>query len=219
MTGPRILIMAKSPLPGMVKTRLCPAVDPAQAAELAEAALRDTLSAAASASAVPILALEGPPGDWLLPGIRLLRQRGAGLDERIAHAVADVGAPVLVIGSDTPQLTTALLDSALAELGRAHVDAVLGPAVDGGWWALGLGRPDPAAIVGVPMSTSRTGRAQLLRLRSLGLRVRSLPVLRDVDTISDAWIVAGQVPESEFAAAFRRVRATQIPANAEVVAR
>ncbi len=200
-----ILVMAKEPRPGRCKTRLCPPATPAQAAALAEAALADTLAAVAHAPARRrVLALDGQPGRWLPPGFTVLPQRGAGLDERLAAALADVSppgskGPVLLIGMDTPQVTPRLLGAALTRLAAPGVDAVLGPAVDGGWWALGLRRPDPAATFGVPMSTPATGAAQRRRLEALGLRVADLVELRDVDVIDDALAVAQDAPGTRFA--------------------
>jgi uncharacterized protein len=194
--------MAKSPVPGAVKTRLCPPFDLGQAARVAEAALADTLAAAVRADApAPMLALDGPPGPWLPSDFRVVPQRGGGLDERIAAVLADADEPVLVIGMDTPQVTPQLLESAIDLLESPGLDAVMGPAVDGGWWALGLRRPGPEAVLGVPMSTPFTGAAQQERLRLLGLRCAVLPTLRDVDRIDDALAVAAEVPGSLFAGA------------------
>jgi glycosyltransferase A (GT-A) superfamily protein (DUF2064 family) len=106
---------------------------------------------------------------------------------------------------DTPQVTPAGLAEAIALLAGDGVDAVLGPAEDGGFWAVGLRRPDPSAFLGIPMSTAWTGAAQLARLEALGLRVGALGGLRDVDTLDDALAVAGEVPGSRFARAVRRV--------------
>jgi glycosyltransferase A (GT-A) superfamily protein (DUF2064 family) len=209
MTAPAVVVMAKSPRPGKVKTRLCPDLDPFQAARLAEAALADTLEAVAATAARPIVALDGPIGDWLPAGVAVVPQRGRGLDERIAAALMDTGTPALVIGSDTPQVTSAILDGALDLLLRDGVGATLGLALDGGWWALGLKGTDPArAVLGVPMSTAWTGAAQLDRLRLLRLRVALLQMLRDVDLIADAFAVAAQAPASRFAAALADVTST-----------
>jgi len=202
MTPPRLVVVARAPVPGRCKTRLCPPLTPAEAALVAEAALADTLEAVAgAASCRPLLALDGEPGDWFHPGFDLVAQRGGGLDERLAAAFEDAAGPAVVIGMDTPQVTSALLRRAVAVLSDPEVDAVLGPAVDGGWWALGLRRPDPNALLGVPMSTPWTGRFQQARLRALGLRVRGLPARRDVDRIGDALAVAAEAPASRFAAA------------------
>jgi glycosyltransferase A (GT-A) superfamily protein (DUF2064 family) len=178
-----------------VKTRLCPPFTPAQAASLAAAALRDTLDAVLTAQASRrILALDGAPGSWIPGGFEVIAQRGTGLDERIAHAIAPVASPVLVIGMDTPQLTPRQLSLTWSE----H-DAWFGPADDGGYWALGLRDPDPTLVLGVPMSRDDTGAIQLARLHGAGLRVGLLPALRDVDTAEDAAVVAAATPGSRFA--------------------
>ncbi|HEX6470383.1 MAG TPA: TIGR04282 family arsenosugar biosynthesis glycosyltransferase [Streptosporangiaceae bacterium] len=201
-----LLIIAKEPVPGRVKTRLSPRYTPEQAAELAAAALADTLEAAARTRAARrTLALSGTPGAWLPPGVRVVPQRGDGLDERLAHAFTDAydGRPVVLVGMDTPQVTPALLAMAAGAL-RAH-DAAFGPATDGGFWLLGLREPDPSLIAGVPMSRSDTGRIQLARLADAGLSVALLPALTDVDTPADVERVARLVPdESRFARAVRR---------------
>ncbi len=201
--------MAKAPVPGRVKTRLCPPFSHEAAARLAEAALADTLAAALGAGADRcVLVLDGEPGGWLPSGVEVVPQRGDGLDVRLGNAWSDVGGPGLQIGMDTPQVTPAILGQALDQLDATAVDAVLGDAVDGGWWAVGLRVAHPQAFVGVLMSRPDTGEAQRRRLRSLGLRVGSLPVLRDVDTFADAEAVAALVPRSRFATALADARAT-----------
>ena len=104
---------------------------------------------------------------------------------------------------DTPQVTPALLDLAGAALDEPDTDAVLGPAEDGGWWAIGLRRADPEVFRGVLMSQPDTGARQMARLRELGLRTATLPRLRDVDTIADAHEVADLAPDTRFSAAVR----------------
>lgn len=199
---PALVVIAKSPRPGAVKTRLCPPCTPAQAAALAEAALADTLDAAlATPAAEHVLALDGPTQAGLPPTLRVIPQRGDGLDERLAAAFEDVGGPALVIGMDTPQVTSALLSQALAALSAPGVDAVLGEATDGGYWAIGLQDPAPEALLGVPMSTAFTARAQRARLDGLGLAVADLPRLRDVDRFADVRAVAASHPGGRFATA------------------
>ena len=187
-----ILIMAKAPVPGRVKTRLCPPCTPEEAAEVAEAALADTLETAARCGADRrIVALDGEPGPWLPPGFVVVAQRGRGLDERLGAAWHDAGGAGFQIGMDTPQLTAADLDDALARLDRpGRAPAVLGPAVDGGWWGVGMARPHPDAFAGVPMSTSRTGAAQRARLEALGMDVELLAAGRDIDTVDDLLAVS-----------------------------
>jgi hypothetical protein len=205
VTG-QVVVIAKEPVPGRVKTRLTPPFSPRQAADLARAALADTLAAAAAVPAArPVVALDGTAGPWLPAGVQVLAQPGGGLDERIAAALDDayrgLAVPVVLIGMDTPQVTPALLESALRPLADGTADAVFGPAADGGFWLLGLRRPDPSLILGVPMSTEHTGVTQAARLAWAGLRIHWLPLLRDVDTAADAYAVAREAPRSRFAAA------------------
>ena len=204
----QVLVIAKEPVPGRVKTRLTPPFTPADAAALATAALADTLAAvSATPVAQAVLALDGAPGDWLPPGFRVIPQRGGGLDERLAATFADAHAtlpmPMVLIGMDTPQVTSGLLADAARALASGEADAVFGPAADGGFWLLGLRRPDRSLLAGVPMSRADTGRHQLDRLTSAGLRVAMLPELTDVDTFREAELIAGVIPGSRFAAAFR----------------
>lgn len=201
-----VLVVAKEPVPGSVKTRLCPPCSASQAAELAEAALADTLEAVVKCDAGRrLLALDGRPGPWLPAGFEVFPQQGRGLDERLAAAWEHAAGPGLQIGMDTPQVTAGLLDDCLQPLAAGSASAALGLAEDGGWWALGLRRPDPAVFVGVPMSTPHTGRAQERRLRDLGHDPIRLPRLRDVDRIDDALAVANEAPGTLFAEACRRL--------------
>jgi rSAM/selenodomain-associated transferase 1 len=202
--GVQIVVIAKRPIAGQVKTRLIPRYGADGAAALAEAALFDTLDAVGAGPwARRWVALDGCPDGLLPAGFELLAQRGGGLDGRIAAACEDafraVPRPVLVIGADTPQVTPALLADAAAVLTTPGVDAVLGPAADGGYWLLGLRSPSRYLIEGVPMSQRTTGAAQLARLRDRGLRVRLLATLTDVDTPADVCAVTG-APGGRFAA-------------------
>jgi hypothetical protein len=196
-----LLVIAKQPVPGRVKTRLVPPCTHAQAAALAEAALADTLHTVATVPARRrVLVLDGEPGPWLPPGFDVVPQCGGPLDERLAGAFAAVSGPALLIGMDTPQVTRELL-----AVDWQGADAVFGPAADGGFWALGLRVPDPALLRGVPMSTASTGAIQRARLVAAGLRVADLPRLRDVDTAADAVAVALEAPRSRFAGLVREL--------------
>ena len=217
-----LLVLAKAPVAGRVKTRLCPPFTPAEAAQLAEAALRDTLAAVAQTPAVArTVVLDGQPGAWLPPSFTVLPQRGGGLDERLAAAFDDAwaqtDAPLLLVGMDTPQVTPALLTAAGGRLLSAGTDAVLGLAADGGWWALGLRRPDASLLLGVPMSTDTTGAAQRARLADAGLSVATLPVLIDVDDAEDARTVAAQCPATRFAEVHRALVGTATGAGTDRV--
>jgi uncharacterized protein len=201
----QLLVIAKAPIPGRVKTRLCPPCTPTQAAEIAAAALADTLAAASATPCarrtIVLCGQYSPPAGW-----RTVPQRGEGLADRLANGFADTARPhtaSVLIGMDTPQVTARLLASVAT--GLADADAVLGPALDGGWWTLALRDPSHAeALRAVPMSTSDTGAATLAALRARGLRVRLTGPLRDVDTARDACEVADLCPGGCFAAAVRR---------------
>lgn len=199
-----LAVMAKEPVAGRSKTRLAPPCTPEQAAQLAEAALEDTLEAVAGTRAARrALVLDGGPGDWVPDDVEVVAQATGPLARRVAEAFEGLGGPTLMIGADTPQLTAERLDAALVTLASPDVDAVIGQATDGGYWTIGLARPVAAAFEGVPMSTSDTGRVQRARLRECGLRVVDLGEVRDVDTITDARVVAAAHPGSRFA---RRLR-------------
>ena len=187
-----LLIVAKEPVAGDVKTRLCPPCTPEQAALVAESALRVTLASATSSRADRVvLALDGRPGPWCPHGVVVVPQGDGELDQRLWRAWSQVGTgPVVQIGMDTPQVGSIELDRAMARLLEPGVDAVFGPAQDGGWWAVGLRRPDPTVFLGVRTSCSDTGAVQRQRLRDRGLRVEDLWVERDLDTWDDV-VVTG----------------------------
>lgn len=212
---PHLLVVAKAPVPGRVKTRLGAEVGMEAAAELAAASLVDTLMACAATYGPQrcCLALDGTlasatRGDALselLDGWTVFPQRGEGLGARLVNAHADAGArvggAVVQVGMDTPQITPPLL----AGVGDAlrSSEAVLGPADDGGWWVLGVRDPSVvAAIRDVPMSAPTTGTDTCRALESAGVQVTLTVTLRDVDTVSDAAHVAALFPDSAFARAW-----------------
>jgi glycosyltransferase A (GT-A) superfamily protein (DUF2064 family) len=214
-----VIVLAKSPRPGQVKTRLQPTFSGAEAAALAAAAIRDTLDTVAELGPrLTVIAWDGPAVSWLPPDAVVVPQRGAGLDERLERVFEDVfslaaspgedghgvgrghGRPTLLVGMDTPQLTAADLD-----VDWTGHDAVFGPSHDGGYWAIGFRRHMPGSILGVPMSTPETGEEQLGRLRAMGLDVAVLPLLLDVDQPADAVHVAAAAPDSRFGRLHRRL--------------
>ncbi|MET9491285.1 DUF2064 domain-containing protein [Nocardia sp. NPDC006630] len=218
-----LLIVAKAPIAGFAKTRLTPPLPPRDAARLAAAALLDTLAAVRSCGSEErmvawtgnlAMAEESGTIAAALRGFTVIQQRGNTFGERLANAHADAarfGLPVLQIGMDTPQAGPELLARSAARL-AATGDTVLGPAADGGWWALGLTDPRPARLlVDVPMSTSRTGDLTREALRRCGYRVHRLPVLTDVDCYSDALSVAAQ-STGRFAATLDLINAASTPA-------
>jgi hypothetical protein len=201
-------VIAKEPLPGRAKTRLSPPCTPAQAATLAEAALLDTLDVVTRTPAHRwVLVLDGSARRWRRPGLEIVPQRGVGLGERLAAAFEDVAEPALLVGMDTPQLTPRLLLDGMRALASPDIDAVLGRAVDGGYWTIGLKRGGREAFAGVPMSSVATWTRQRARLRELGFSIHDHRELRDVDTIDDARLVARAAPRSRFAASLAAITA------------
>jgi len=209
-----VLVVAKAPEPGRVKTRLGAEVGMVRAAELAAASLLDTLAASAAAVGPERchLSLSGDLGratgaaelravltDWTVHP-----QGGGGLGARLADAHARVPGPVVQVGMDTPHVTAELLLGAAA--GLADHDAVLGPAEDGGWWLLALREPAAAtALTDVPMSRPTTCVDTRSALVAAGLEVGTTATLRDVDEVPDAAAVARLAPRTRFAAAWGRV--------------
>jgi uncharacterized protein len=223
LSAPRaaLLVLAKAPVPGEVKTRLCPPATPAQAARIAAAAFLDTLDAVlAVPDVIPVVALTGDLANAVdgaelsarLHGITVLAQRGRTLGQRIAAAYADTAAvaghrAVLQIGMDTPQIDATLLSKCLDLLDGDGVDAALGLATDGGWWALGARRPELADLIAdIPTSRPDTGARTRAALQASGRHVVELPELSDVDTWADAVVVAAEVPDGRFATAVARAR-------------
>lgn len=194
-----LLVVAKAPEPGRAKTRLAATVGDRVAAEIAAAALLDTLDAAAAAPvAARVVALTGDLSAAAgateirqrLESFTVIPQRGDDFADRLANAHADSadGYPVLQIGMDTPQVTAELLAGCAQQLVAAP--AVLGLAHDGGWWVLGVGKPALAECLrAVPMSQADTGELTLRALRANGIDVTPVQRLADVDVVDDVAVV------------------------------
>lgn len=209
-----IAVIAKECVPGRAKTRLTPPLTPVQAAALAQTSLSQTLETVRSLPAARrLLVFDGTPDSADAAGFDVAAQSAGGLDERLAAICTLVAGPLLVLGMDTPQLSHELLAGLLADWSAPvpRYGAWLGPASDGGFWALGLHRPDAGLIRGVEMSTPRTGAHQLARLASAGLAVGLLPMLTDMDHFADALAVAGECTGTPFSRAVDRL-ATGLPA-------
>ena len=209
MTGVSMLVVAKAPEPGRVKTRLGRDIGMDAAAEVAAASLLDTLETCAATGADCHLSLAGDLDGAVrdgelgaaLAGWTVHPQEGATFGARLADAHSRVPGPVVQVGMDTPHLTTALLWHVATEL--ATNDAVLGPAVDGGWWVLALRSPTSArSLHDVPMSTPTTYDDTRRALVGDGLDVALAATLRDIDTVADADAVAAQIGDGEFARAW-----------------
>ena len=190
-----ILVFAKAPEPGLVKTRLIPALGPEGAAALAERLLEHTLKAAASVRSA-VLELHGTP-DIRHPVFRRLAARykavlhaqaGADLGERMATALEGALArhrQVVLIGSDCPAMDTACLEEAFSTLAGRR-DMVLGPAEDGGYVLIGAAMPLPGRLFkDIDWGTDQVLAQTRARIQVLGISHRELPVLWDLDRPAD----------------------------------
>lgn len=188
-----ILIFARVPEPGRVKTRLAAEIGEDAALRVYERLARHTIrEALALAPRVTVRvhyspADAGEAGHWLGGGPTYLPQAEGELGDRLEEAFAqafDAGfRRVAVIGSDLPDLSAALLRRALRLLGRRN--AVLGPARDGGYYLLGLRGRVPQAFQDIPWSTASVFRTTVERLRAAGIEPATLETLRDVDHARD----------------------------------
>jgi uncharacterized protein len=198
MIAVTVLVVAKAPVPGQAKTRLAAAVGDQAAADIAAAALLDTLEAVAAAPVqARVVALTGDLAAASrqaeirrhLADFTVIGQRGADFADRLANAHSDAaaatgGLPVLQIGMDTPQVTDDLIMRCADEL--LGTQAVLGMARDGGWWLLGVRSGTMAdCLRDVPMSQPDTGELTLKALRDNGFEVGLVDELADVDTAAD----------------------------------
>jgi len=190
-----LIVFARRPEPGRVKTRLCPPFTPLQAAELYRAMLADVLDVSAA------LAARHGLDAWLAvtpahacaelacvcpTSFRVVAQRGPDLAARMDWAFAELAAggasPILLRGSDSPALDGVSLDAALEAL-AAH-ELVLCPDRDGGYNLVGLRRPAPG-LFDHPMSTGSVLEDTLRQAERLGLRARVLEPRFDIDRVED----------------------------------
>ena len=190
----RIVIFAKAPVPGSVKTRLIPALGKAGAARLAQRMLAETVGHALAAGlAATELCAAPPPGDpqWsghLPAGVQLSGQGPGDLGDRLGRAAMRViqsGERVLLIGTDCPALSARRLGEAAAKL-DSH-DAVIHPARDGGYVLLGLARTDPALFSGIAWSTDTVAAATIDRIGALGWSLFVGDTLTDIDEPADLY--------------------------------
>ena len=187
-----LLIVAKRPMPRQTKTRLCPPLLHEQAAQLYECFLRDTLDVA---HAVPGIAryIAYLPHDeseyfrQLAPDFDLTPQVGESLSERLdnalTHCLSDGHERAVIMDSDSPTLPVEYVAQAFDRLDDA--DVTLGPCEDGGYYLIGLKRPQPRLLREVRMSTPHVLRDTLALAQEAGLRVALLPAWYDVDTLPE----------------------------------
>lgn len=194
-----LVIFAKAPIPGQVKTRLCPPLTPDEAATLHGSFVLDTLERTKAAGAKLTLPFDRylacAPSSALVffqimeerQGVTLIDQVGEDLGARMRHALERLLAQgyqrVIIVGTDIPSLPLDHYRQALRLLDSR--DLVLGPALDGGYYLIGLKQALPDLFTGIPWSTDRVLAATQEKAADLGLTTALLPAWRDVDTIAD----------------------------------
>lgn len=183
----RIVVFAKAPVPGRVKTRLIPALGAQGAAALAREMLERTIEEALATGLAVELCGEPDAAGWheARPGLVLTAQEGGGLGERLARAAERAlgEGPVLLVGADCPELDRGRLRAA-AETLEDH-DAILHPAQDGGYALLGLRRFERSVFEGIDWSTAAVAEQTIRKIEALGWSLRVGDILRDVDEPED----------------------------------
>lgn len=212
-----VIIFAKAPVVGQVKTRLCPPLSLAEAAELARGFLIDSVARACALPHVQVCLAFTPAESEslfreLLPfPLRYVPQRGASLGEREAHAFADVFAAgfsgAVLIGSDIPTLASSHLQEAFSLLTDARNDVVIGPSLDGGYYLIGTRALHPTLFENVHWSTSSVLAETLAQAQRAGLRVAQVPAWYDVDEQADLHKLIDELTPPENAARAPRTRA------------
>jgi rSAM/selenodomain-associated transferase 1 len=221
MSRPALIVMAKAPRAGEAKTRLTPPLSPREAALLASCFFADTVSLALGVGAQVVVAYAPADGRAALEaalrghapgagGLRWLEQPGGGLGERLAGVVERAFAagfgPLLLVGADSPTLPPGFLAPALEALSSGRADAALGPADDGGYYAVGVREPAAGLFDAVEWGTPRAYAQTARNAARLGLRLFEMPRWYDVDTHSDLLRLGAELDADE--AARRRAAAT-----------
>lgn len=195
---PTVAVLLKAPRLGIVKTRLAADVGAARALAIYRTLAERQLRAVPAGWPITVNFTPADSGQelqsWLaaiprIPAVVYRPQPDGDLGGRIAaafsQAFAGGAACAFALGGDCPDLDATLLEHAADRLTQPAIDAVLGPAADGGYYLLGLRAPCPGLFVDVAWSTPQVLDQTRARLRNAGLRTYELPVLHDIDTAED----------------------------------
>jgi uncharacterized protein len=200
-----LVVMAKRPAAGATKTRLAPPLTAEQDANLYECFLLDALQIARSLpDTIPHIAYAPADGrDYftrLAPDFALIPPIGDELGDRLAYVIEEIkrrdGGLVAAMSSDSPTLPAAYVALAFDILARDAADVVLGPCDDGGYYLIGLARPQSRLLRGVPMSTPHVLRDTLALAATMGLRTTLLPPWYDIDVADDLRRLAAELAVS-----------------------
>ena len=190
-----LVVMAKAPVPGQVKTRLTPPFTPREAVDLYQCFLQDRIEEMGRLTEIDLAVAYTPDDarDTFVPisgnGFLLFAQKGAGLGQRLNNIFVDkykqgYGA-VSIIDSDTPDLPCTIIEQSFQALMSDGADAVFGPCDDGGYYLVGMRRPHPQLFENIPWSTGAVLEMTLARAVKLGIKTKLLPVWNDLDTFED----------------------------------
>ena len=190
-----LAVMAKVPVAGEVKTRLCPPLLPAEAAALARCFLLDRVEQLSRLPLGDLLVAFAPPEREaelrrvLPPAVRLVPQVGADLGARLDRLLTDLLAEgyrgAIAVDADSPTLPNTYLERACAELAEGRAEVVVGPCDDGGYYLIGLAQPAPFLFDAMSWSTATVLDETLRRARRAGRRLHLLPPWFDVDRGAD----------------------------------
>ena len=189
-----LIVFAKAPVSGQVKTRLSPPLTPDEAASLHGSLVLDLLERCQSLKGCDRILAGAPTPEHPFFGAMKTRfkipvwdQVGNDLGARMAHTFQSaLGSPyhsVLIVGTDIPGITVPLISTAFKSL-QDH-DVVVGPTVDGGYYLIGLRSPVPELFENMPWSTDSVFALTQEKITALGLSLKILPMLRDLDTVED----------------------------------
>ena len=204
-----LVIFAKAPIPGEVKTRLCPPLTTDEAATLHGSFVLDMLERTKLAVAKLQLPFDrylacAPSSELVFfkimeerQGVRLLDQVGEDMGQRMHRTFVDLFAKdytqVILVGTDVPTLPLSVYQETFSMLGRS--DVVLGPALDGGYYLIGLKQPTEQLFTEVPWSTDQVLAVTQQHAKTLGLSVGLTTAWRDVDTIADLQLLIAECQE------------------------
>jgi rSAM/selenodomain-associated transferase 1 len=190
-----LVVVAKEPVPGKVKTRFIPQLSPADAAGLYRCSLHDRITEISALNGVD-RAIAYTPEDardtfteLSLDGFELFAQRGKGLGEKLNNIFQDNLArgyqAVSIVDSDSPDLPKSIINESFGLLLSKQAEVVLGPCHDGGYYLVGLRKPYPELFRNIPWSTKNVLSTTLVKAGKMGLNVRLLSRWNDLDTFED----------------------------------
>ncbi len=203
MKNVAIVIFAKAPIPGLVKTRLASFLTPEECAELYKCFFLDIVASIEKSGYSLFVSFtptesENIIRDLIPPKLSIFPQEGNDLGERMLNAaryISNLGkTKVILVGADIPALSEDYIVHAVKSLDNHEL--CIGPAYDGGYYLIGFKKPQPILFEGISWGTGKVLAHTLKRIKALGLSCYRLPTLRDVDTFDDLAYLHSQLQDS-----------------------